>query len=89
MYEPVKNRLNWLVIARHMLGLGILISIESKSDTVTDILKSSRRQKRSRLKGTGTRDHNWLKVIWFDRPWSRESLADIHSFLNSGLIDID
>ncbi len=60
MYEPVKNRLNWLVIARHILGLGILTSVESKSDNVTDILKSSHRQKGSRLKGTRIRDQNWL-----------------------------
>jgi hypothetical protein len=34
------------------------------------------------LKRPGTRDYNCVKVVWFDRPWLGESLADIHNFLN-------
>jgi hypothetical protein len=34
------------------------------------------------LKGTGTRDYNCDKVVWFDRPWLGESPADIRNFLN-------
>jgi hypothetical protein len=31
------------------------------------------------LKGTGTRDNNSLKVVWFDRSWFRESLEAIQN----------
>jgi hypothetical protein len=27
------------------------------------------------LKGAGTRDHNWLKLVLFDRSWFRKSLG--------------
>jgi hypothetical protein len=31
------------------------------------------------IEGTETRDYNWVKVVRFDRPWSGESLTDIHN----------
>ncbi len=31
------------------------------------------------LNGTGTRDYNSLKVVWFDRSWFRESLEASHN----------
>jgi hypothetical protein len=37
------------------------------------------------LKGTGTRDYNWLKVIWYDGSWLGESPADIQKFVNCPL----
>jgi hypothetical protein len=33
------------------------------------------------FKGTGTRDYNWLKVVWYDGSWLEESPADIQKFL--------
>ncbi len=39
-------------------------------------------KKTDHVKGTGTRDYNYVKVIWFDRPWLGESPADIHNFFN-------
>jgi hypothetical protein len=30
-----------------------------------------------RLKGIGTRDYNWVKVVWHDGSWLGESPADI------------
>ncbi len=38
------------------------------------------------LKGTGTRDYNWLKVVWYDGSWLGESPADIQNFLTVSLI---
>jgi hypothetical protein len=32
------------------------------------------------LEGTGTRDYNWLKVVWYDESWLGESQADIQTF---------
>jgi hypothetical protein len=26
------------------------------------------------IKGTGTKDYNWLKVVWYDGSWLGESL---------------
>jgi hypothetical protein len=34
------------------------------------------------LKGTGTRDYNWLKVVWHDGSWLGESPADIQKNFN-------
>jgi hypothetical protein len=34
------------------------------------------------LKGTGTRDYNWLKVVWYDGSWLRESPANIQKNFN-------
>jgi hypothetical protein len=34
------------------------------------------------IKGSGTQDYYCDKVVRFDRPWSGESPADIHNFLN-------
>ncbi len=34
------------------------------------------------LKRTGTRDHNCVKVVGFDRPWLGESPADFQNFFN-------
>ncbi len=33
------------------------------------------------VKGTGTRDYNWLKVVWYDGSLLGESMADIQKFL--------
>ncbi len=33
------------------------------------------------FKGTGTRDYNWGKEVWFDWSWFGEILADNHNFL--------
>ncbi len=33
------------------------------------------------VKGTGTQYYNWLKVVWFDRYWFGQNLADIHNYL--------
>jgi hypothetical protein len=35
------------------------------------------------IKGTGTRDYNWLKVAWCDRSWLEENLANNHNFSNA------
>jgi hypothetical protein len=34
------------------------------------------------LKGTGIRGYKWLKVVFFDRTWLGESLADNHNVFN-------
>ncbi len=34
------------------------------------------------VKGTGTRDYNWLKVVWHDGSWLGESPADIQQIFN-------
>jgi hypothetical protein len=34
------------------------------------------------FKGTGTRDENWLKVVWYDGSWLGESPADIQKIVN-------
>ncbi len=34
------------------------------------------------LKGTGTRDYNYVQEVWFDRAWLGESPADIHNFFH-------
>ncbi len=34
------------------------------------------------LKGTGTRDYNWLQVVWHDGSWLGESPADIQKIFN-------
>jgi hypothetical protein len=34
------------------------------------------------LKGTGTQDYNWLKVVWHDGSWLGESPADIQKNFN-------
>ncbi len=34
------------------------------------------------IKGTGTRDYNWLKVVCYDGSWLGESSADIQNFFN-------
>ncbi len=38
------------------------------------------------LKGTGTRDYNWLKGVWHDGSWLGESPADIQKMLTIPLI---
>jgi hypothetical protein len=38
------------------------------------------------LKGTGTRDYNWLKVVWHDGSWLGESPADIQKIFTVPLI---
>jgi hypothetical protein len=35
-----------------------------------------------RLKGTGTRDYNWLKVVWSDGSWLGESPTNITKIFN-------
>jgi hypothetical protein len=37
---------------------------------------------REKLKGTGTRDSKWLKVVWHDGSWLGESPADIQKNFN-------
>jgi hypothetical protein len=34
------------------------------------------------IKGTGTRDYNWLKVVGHDGSWLGESSADIQQIVN-------
>jgi hypothetical protein len=34
------------------------------------------------IKGTETRDYNWLKLVWYDGSWLGESPADIQKFFN-------
>jgi hypothetical protein len=38
------------------------------------------------LQGTGTRDYNWLKVVWYDGSWLGESPADFQKILTVPLI---
>ncbi len=43
-------------------------------------------KQRPLVKGTGTQDYNWLKVIWFERFWFGENTVATHNIYHCPLI---